>query len=66
MIHGTAAPRSMGTCDTSVLQRNVALGKKFRVNGTPSIVFEDGKRVPGALPPAEVEKQLLASRAGKA
>jgi thiol:disulfide interchange protein DsbC len=66
MIHGTAAPRSMGNCDTSVLQRNVALGKKFRVNGTPSIVFEDGKRVPGALPPAEVEKQLAASRVGKA
>jgi thiol:disulfide interchange protein DsbC len=65
MIHGTAAPRSMGACDTSVLQRNLALGKKYRVNGTPALVFEDGKRVPGALPPAEVEKQLVASR-GKA
>ena len=64
MIKGTAAPRSMGaSCDTGALQRNVALGKKFRVNGTPALVFEDGKRVPGALPPAEVEKQLLASRA---
>jgi thiol:disulfide interchange protein DsbC len=65
MINGTAAPRSMGACDTSVLQRNLALGKKYRVNGTPALVFEDGKRVPGALPPAEVEKQLIASR-GKA
>jgi thiol:disulfide interchange protein DsbC len=63
MIKGTAAPRSMGNCDVAALQRNVALGKKFRVNGTPALVFEDGKRVPGALPPAEVEKQLLASRA---
>ncbi|CAM5783259.1 DsbC family protein [Rhizobacter sp. Root404] len=62
MIKGTAAPRSMGNCDTAALQRNVALGKKFRVNGTPALVFEDGKRVPGALPPAEVEKQLVASR----
>jgi thiol:disulfide interchange protein DsbC len=65
MIHGAAAPRSMGECDTSALQRNVAMGKKFRVNGTPSIVFENGKRVPGALAPDEVEKQLLAGR-GKA
>jgi len=65
MIRGTAAPRSMGQCDTTALQRNVALGKKFRVNGTPALVFEDGKRVPGALPPDQVEKQLLASR-GKA
>jgi thiol:disulfide interchange protein DsbC len=65
MIHGAAAPHTMGNCDVSVLQRNVALGKKFRVNGTPALVFEDGKRVPGALPPAEVEKQLIAS-GGKA
>ena len=62
MIHGTEAPRSMGTCDTAALQRNVALGRKYRVNGTPALVFEDGQRVPGALPPAEVEKRLLASR----
>jgi thiol:disulfide interchange protein DsbC len=62
MIRGTAAPRSMGQCDASALERNVALGKRFRVNGTPALVFEDGKRVPGALAPDDVEKQLLASR----
>ena len=62
MIKGAAAPRSMGNCDTAALQRNVALGKKYRVNGTPALVFEDGKRVPGALPAEQVEKQLLASR----
>jgi thiol:disulfide interchange protein DsbC len=65
MINGTTPLRSMGQCDVSALQRNVALGKKYRVNGTPALVFEDGKRVPGALPPEQVEKQLLASR-GKA
>jgi thiol:disulfide interchange protein DsbC len=62
MIKGAAAPRSMGKCDTSALDRNLAMGKKHRVTGTPALVFEDGKRVPGALPPAEVEKQLLLSR----
>jgi thiol:disulfide interchange protein DsbC len=62
MLSGSFPVRSMGACDTGALQRNVALGKKFRVNGTPALVFEDGKRVPGALPPAEVEKQLVASR----
>jgi thiol:disulfide interchange protein DsbC len=65
MINGTAPARSMGQCDTAALQRNVALGKKLRVTGTPALVFEDGKRVPGALPPDQVEKQLVASR-GKA
>ncbi len=63
MINGTPAPRSMGNkCDTTALERNVALGKKYRVNGTPALVFEDGKRVPGAMAPDQVEKQLVASR----
>ena len=63
MINGTPAPRSMGgKCDLTALERNVALGKKYRINGTPSLVFEDGKRVPGAMAPDQVEKQLLASR----
>lgn len=65
MIKGAAAPRSMGNCDVTALQRNLVMAKKYRVTGTPALVFEDGKRVPGALPPAEVEKQLVASR-GKA
>lgn len=62
MIKGTAPTRSMGTCDYAALQRNVALGKKLRVNGTPALVFEDGKRVPGAMAPDQVEKQLVLSR----
>ena len=37
------------------------LGRKHRVNGTPALVFEDGKRVPGALTPDQVEKQFVAS-----
>ncbi len=65
MIKGTTVARSMGNCDASVLQRNLAMAKKHRITGTPALVFEDGKRIPGALPPAEVEKQLVASR-GKA
>ncbi|HEY4068323.1 MAG TPA: DsbC family protein [Burkholderiaceae bacterium] len=63
MIRGAVAPRSMGQCDISVLQRNVAMGKRYHLTGTPSLVFEDGKRIPGALPPTEVEKQFVASHA---
>ena len=54
-------PRMMGDCDTSVLQRNTALGRKHKVTGTPALVFEDGKRVPGALTLDQLEKQLVAS-----
>ena len=63
MVNGTVPPRAMAQCDAGALQRNMVMGKKYRVNGTPALVFEDGKRVPGALPPAQIEAQLSASRA---
>jgi thiol:disulfide interchange protein DsbC len=63
MLEGTAPPRSMGQCDTGALARTEALGRKHRINGTPAIVFEDGKRIPGAMNAEQIEKQLVASRA---
>ncbi len=61
MVDGTLPPKMMGDCDSSALQRNAALGRKHKVNGTPALVFEDGKRVPGAMSLGDLEKQLLAS-----
>ena len=61
MIKGTAIADSP-TCDTSALARNVALGRKHRINGTPGLVFEDGKHQPGAVGAEAVERQLAASR----
>lgn len=58
MIDGVPPPKVMGTCDTSAVERNTAFGQKYRINGTPAVLFEDGKRVPGAMPLAEVEKRL--------
>ncbi|HEX6705432.1 MAG TPA: DsbC family protein [Albitalea sp.] len=61
MLDGTSPGRAMGQCDAAALGRNVNLGRKHKVSGTPALVFEDGKRIPGALPPEQVEKQLVAS-----
>lgn len=61
MVEGQTPPRVMGHCDSSAIERNLALSKKHKVNGTPAIVFEDGSRAPGAIPPAELEKRLAAS-----
>jgi thiol:disulfide interchange protein DsbC len=67
MLDGTTPPKVMGQCDTSALQRTLALGRKHKVNGTPALVFEDGKRVPGAMSPDQVDKQLgLSTPARKA
>jgi thiol:disulfide interchange protein DsbC len=60
MIDGVAPPAAPKACDSPV-ERNIALGRKYRINGTPAIVFEDGLRVPGMLNAAQLEKQLVAS-----
>ena len=65
MLDSVAPPRSMGECDSSAIERSTALARKYRVNGTPAIVFEDGKRVPGAMSLEQLEKQLVASRSTK-
>ena len=62
MIEGTTIPRAMGQCDTSALERNTALGRKHKINGTPALVFENGRRVPGAMTADQVEKLLVAAR----
>lgn len=66
MIDGVTPPRVTGACDTASIDRNSAFGRKYRINGTPAVLFEDGRRVPGAMPAAEVEKRLAeAARPGK-
>jgi len=49
------------SCDTAALQRNLAFGKKYKITGTPTLIFADGSRVPGAIGAQEVEKRLSAS-----
>jgi thiol:disulfide interchange protein DsbC len=65
MLQGIAPSRSIGQCDSAAIARNEALARKHRISGTPAVVFEDGKRVPGAMTADQVEKQLLASRSSK-
>jgi thiol:disulfide interchange protein DsbC len=62
MIDGAAIPAANGPCDASALQRNYALGQKYRIRGTPGLVFEDGTHKPGALNAAQIEQLLAASR----
>ncbi len=58
MLKGAAATDSP-QCDTSALQRNVALGQKHRIRGTPGLVFEDGRQQAGAMNTEQIEKQLV-------
>jgi thiol:disulfide interchange protein DsbC len=46
------------SCDSAAIERNVELGRKYKITGTPTLVFVDGTRVPGAISTAQVEKYL--------
>lgn len=44
-------------CPTPI-EKTLELGRKYRINGTPTLVFESGERVPGAVGSAQLEKLL--------
>jgi len=48
-------------CDTPI-EKNLALGREKKVQGTPTIVFENGDRVPGAITREDFEKKLADSK----
>ena len=58
MVRDQAPPAAPASCDASALLRNVALGKKHKITGTPTLIFADGTRVPGAINAEQVEKYL--------
>ena len=52
---------TFSTCDNPI-SRNLALGTKFQIQGTPALIFEDGTVIPGLMPAARIEAQLAASK----
>ncbi|MDH4377507.1 MAG: DsbC family protein [Ramlibacter sp.] len=46
------------SCDSAALSRNVEFGRKWRISGTPTLVFTDGSRVPGAISAQQLEQKL--------
>jgi len=62
MVRDQTAPAPAAGCDTGALARNVELGRKYKVTGTPTLVFIDGSRVPGAIDSKQVEKLLAEAK----
>ena len=63
MLRDQIPPSASAMCDVTALNRNVDLGRKYKITGTPTMVFVDGSRVPGAIDSKKIE-QLL-SEVGK-
>lgn len=51
-------PKGAGSCNTDALTANLDFARKYRITGTPTLVFEDGTRVPGAINAQQVEELL--------
>jgi thiol:disulfide interchange protein DsbC len=50
-------PTAKATCDTPI-EKNLALGRKYGINGTPTLIFADGQRISGWMPAARLSKML--------
>ena len=57
MIDGKAPP-SKEDCDVTALGKNMEFAQKQRISGTPTLIFADGERIPGAVPVARIEEKL--------
>jgi thiol:disulfide interchange protein DsbC len=58
MVREQSIPNSVQMCDTNALRRNVELGRTYKITGTPTLIFVDGTRVPGAIDAKQIEKRL--------
>jgi thiol:disulfide interchange protein DsbC len=47
-FEGKAPPQP--SCETSVIEKNISLGREIGVNSTPTIILPDGRLIPGAIP----------------
>ena len=54
-------------CDSAVIDRNMELGRKLRMTGTPVLFFADGTRIVGYRKAAELERVLteISAEAGR-
>ncbi|MDQ3027411.1 MAG: DsbC family protein [Pseudomonadota bacterium] len=60
MVRDTPVPND-GSCATPI-DKILAFGQSKRIQGTPTLIFEDGERVPGVMAIADLEKKLSAAK----
>jgi thiol:disulfide interchange protein DsbC len=51
-------PPAAAQCNTAAIDRNLEFGHKYKITGTPTLVAQDGTRVPGAINASQIEKLL--------
>ena len=46
------------TCNTAAIERILSFGRQHKITGTPTLIAQDGSRVPGAINTQQIEKLL--------
>ena len=64
MVRDKPAPAADAKCDVDAIARNVELGRKLRITGTPTMFFVNGKRIPGAISIQQLEQALKENSPG--
>jgi len=62
MMNGKVAPTAAASCKTPH-EQVLALGKKYRVTGTPTVIFADGSRLPGMVDVKAMEEKFASLKA---
>ncbi len=57
MLEAKAPPAPAEDCKHP-LQQNLALGQRMDISGTPTLIFQDGSRLPGAVPLEQIEQKF--------
>ncbi|MGJ7523951.1 DsbC family protein [Variovorax sp. LT1P1] len=64
MRSGRPIPPRAASCSAVAIERNIALGRRLNITGTPAMMFEDGSVLRGAADLTTIERHLQAG-AGK-
>lgn len=62
MLNGKAAPTAAPAC-VAPHEKVLALGRKMRVTGTPTVIFMDGSRLPGMVDVKALEEKFASVKA---
>ncbi len=55
---GGVAPATAGICDSQVLDRNLAFGRRIRVTSVPTLIYPNGTRSAGMRPVAAIARAI--------
>ena len=66
MLKTKQPPAAEASCNTAAIDKTLAFGRSKRVQGTPTIIFEDGDRVGGAMTREQFDKKLAGIKPDKA